>query len=108
MIEKLKAMGPMRNMLHGLAIALMLILPFTEPSWNPRGSDLFLGAVVPAITPIVIVNLMLDVLMCMVLQSDTEDQDIKRRYSTIVKTNIGIAGLLLFLWLNAFRDALYG
>jgi len=104
-IDKIISMGALRNMLHGLAIALILILPFSEPSWNPHGSAIFLGAAVPAIAPIVFVILMLDTLMCKVFQSDTEDQALKKHYSTILKTHFGIAALLLLIWIHALQTA---
>ncbi len=100
-------MGLLRNMLHGLAFTFLLILPFTEPSWNPRGWDIILGAVIPALVPMTFVIIMLDTLMCKVYQTDAQDLQKKQRYGLIVKTNLLIGFILLLTWLAALNDALF-
>ena len=55
MLAFFKPMGVLRNLLHGLAVALMIILPFSEPTWNPQGTDVILGAAIPALAPIVVI-----------------------------------------------------
>ena len=100
-------MGLLRNMLQGLAFAFLLILPFTEPSWNPRGWDINLGAVVPAVVPMTFIVLMLDVLMCKVYQTDAQDPQIKQRYGLIVRTNLAIAFILLLFWLGAVSETIF-
>lgn len=106
-VDELKSMGGMRYMLHGLAIAFMIVLPFAEPTWNPRGWDVVLGAVVPAVSLLVFIVIMLDVLMSKVFQSDAQDTAVKNHYGFIVKANLGIAILLMLFWLSAFREALF-
>jgi hypothetical protein len=100
-------MGLLRILLHLLAFAFILILPFAEPSWNPQGWDLILGAVVPALAPMIFIIIMLDVLMCKVFQTDAQDLLMKQRYGLIARTNFSIAVVLLLFWLAAFQDALF-
>ncbi len=100
-------MGLLRNMLHGLALMFLLILPFTEPSWNPRGWDIILGAVIPALVPITFVVIMLDALVCKVYQTDAQDLQKKKRYGLIVRINLLIVLILLLAWLAALNDALF-
>ena len=106
-IKKWLSMGPLRVMLHGLAILFIAVLPFSEPSWNPQGFDIILAAVVPAVAPMVFIVIMLDVLMSKVWQSDSTDPDVKKHYSTIIRTHMAIASLLLLLWLEAFSEVLF-
>ncbi|MBV1879818.1 MAG: hypothetical protein KUG79_19400 [Pseudomonadales bacterium] len=107
MIKKWLSMGPLRVMLHGLAILFMLVLPFSEPSWNPQGIEILFGAVVPAVAPMVIIIIMLDVLMSKIWQSDTSDPVMKQHYQSIIWTHLVFAALLLLLWLEAFSQALF-
>jgi len=102
----IQSMGFLRVMLHALAFLLILILPFSEPSWNPQGSALLLGAVVPAFAPIVAIIIMMDVMMCKVSQSDSQDDQIKLSYRNIVRANLVTAFLLFAFWLASFREAL--
>lgn len=106
-VGELKSMGALRYMLHGLAIAFMVILPFAEPAWNPQGWDLVLGAVVPAVALLVFIVMMLDVMMSKVFQLDAQDTAVKQHYGFIVKANLGIAMLLMLFWLSAFQEALF-
>jgi len=100
-------MGLLRVMLHVLAYLLIVILPFSEPSWNPQGASLLLGAVIPAFAPIVAILIMMDVMICKVMQSDSQDEVVKLSYRDIVRANLVTAFLLSASWLSAFSDVLW-
>jgi len=93
-------------MLHGLAYVLIIILPFSDPSWNPEGASLMLGAVIPAIAPIVAIIIMMDVMMCKISQSDSPDQEVKLKYRNIALLNLVTAFLLTGFWIYTFSEAL--
>lgn len=99
-------MGVLRVMLHALAYLLILILPFSDPSWNPQDTSLIMGAVIPALAPIVAILIMMDVMMCKILQSDAQDEQVKLSYRNIVRANLVTAFLLFAIWIAAFSDAL--
>lgn len=94
-------------MLHGLAYVLIIILPFSDPSWNPEGASLMLGAVIPAIAPIVAIIIMMDVMMCKISQSDSPDQEVKLKYRNITLLNLATAFLLTGFWIYTFSQALF-
>ena len=94
-------------MLHGLAYVLIIILPFSDPSWNPEGASLMLGAVIPAIAPIVAIIIMMDVMMCKISQSDSPDQEVKLKYRNIALLNLATAFLLTGFWIYTFSQALF-
>jgi uncharacterized membrane protein len=100
-------MGLLRLMLHGLAFLFIIILPFSEPSWNPEGATLILGAVVPAFAPIIAIILMFDVMMSKIQQSDDSDPVAKLKFRNIIRLNLATAVVLTVIWLNAFSDVLF-
>lgn len=100
-------MGLLRNLLHILAFVFIIILPFAGPTWNPQGWDVVLGAVVPALAPMIFIIIMLDVLMCKVFQTDAQESSMKLHYGLIARTNSVIALVLLLFWLEAFNDVLF-
>ena len=102
----ISTMGPLRLMLHGAALVLILMLPFSEPSWNPEGINLLLGAVVPALAPIVAIVIMLDVLMSKVQQADAQLPAQKIQYRNIIRANLITAIVLTAFWIAAFNQVL--
>ena len=102
-----RAMGLLRNLLHILAVLLLLVLPFSEPSWNPRGWALLLDAVIPALVPILFVVLMFDTLMSSVMRSDTTDEKEKVRLTFVMRFQLLLGGLLVATWIWVVGDALY-
>ncbi len=104
--ETLRSMGPLRNMLDGLAVVFILILPFSEPKRVLQGWDLFFGGVIPATAPIVFIILMFDVMMCQIMKSDG-DAAVIARFNLIVKTHVSLGIVLLGLWLFSYRQILF-
>jgi hypothetical protein len=106
MIEKIKAMGVLRNLLHLLAIVFILALPFAKPVWHPEGAwELLMGAMIPATAPIIFVIMMFDLLMINVMQSGADDQQVRSK-SLITRTHLLLGGVLVLVWLLAFNGAL--
>jgi hypothetical protein len=108
LLKLIQSMGTLRMMLHGLAYLLILILPFSEPSWNPEGASLILGAVIPAIAPIVAIIIMMDVMMCKISQSDSPIEEVKLKFKNIALLNMLTAALLTGFWIYTFSGQLLG
>ncbi|MFT7688883.1 MAG: hypothetical protein ACI9FB_004248, partial [Candidatus Azotimanducaceae bacterium] len=89
------------------AFLFIIILPFSEPSWNPEGATLILGAVVPAFAPIIAIILMFDVMMSKIQQSDDSDPAVKLKFRNIIRLNLATAVVLTVFWINAFSDVLF-
>jgi len=107
MWESWKSIGLLRNMLHLVALLLILVLPFAEPVWNPETTkELFLGAIIPATAPIVFIVIMFDVLMSTVMKSGYES-DNSAYYSRIIRWHLIVAITLLVMWILSFTDALF-
>ena len=85
----------------------ILALPFAEPAWHPTGADLILGAVVPAMAPIIFILLMLDSLICVIWKGETEDQSKIAKFIFSIKANFVVGAVLICLWILSFQDALF-
>ena len=107
LIDKIKDQGTLRILLQGLAVALIFVVPFAEPSWHPDGWEIVLGAVIPAVAPISFILLMLDVMMCAVWKSDSSDATEVSRLGFAIKTHLVVGAVLILLWINSFSDALF-
>ena len=99
--------GALRILLQGSALLFILVLPFADPSWHPEGWNIILGAVVPAMAPIIFILLMFDVLMCAVLKSDSEDAAEIAKFGFSIKTHLIVGFVLIGLWLASVQGALF-
>jgi len=107
MLESWKSIGLLRNMLHLVALLLILVLPFADPIWHPVTlRELLLGAIIPATAPIVFIVIMFDVLMSSVMKSGFESDETVY-YSRIIRWHLGVAFVLLTMWILSFTDALF-
>lgn len=102
---KLRSVGLLRNMLHGLAVIYILLLPFAEPARVLVGSQLFWGGILPATAPLVFVVMMFDLMMCKVLRGDADEQR-KLTLDFIVRLHLILGLTLISLWLFSFRSVL--
>ena len=100
-------MGLLRNMLQGLGIAFIFILPFTEPARILEGWKLVTGGIIPARAPIVFVLLMFDTLMSNILKDDG-DEDQARILRKVIRTNLVVGLILICLWVYSFIGVLVG
>ena len=96
-----QSIGPMRVTLGLFALALVILNPAPGATHTDDGFGVFRTMIVPALSPLVFMVLMLDVLMSRVHMIDA-DQVTKSRYRRIIFFNLGLAGLLLLSWLPYF------
>ncbi len=106
--QNLLNQGTLRLLLQAVALLFILALPFAEPAWQPTGADIVMGAVVPAMAPIIFILLMLDVLMCVIWKSDSTDEEEIARFRFAIKAHLSVGAVLIVLWLLSFQDALFG
>lgn len=103
--EKVKSMGVLRNLLHLLALAYILVLPFSEPKRVLEGWDLVMGGIIPATAPLIVIVILFDVMMCQVMKSDADDAR-RAELAFITKVHLLFGGLVLGLWLYSFKSVL--
>lgn len=108
LLTKIKSQGALRLILQAAAVLVIFILPFAEPGWHPKGADIFLGAVIPAIAPILFILLMLDVMMCAIWKADSQIEAEVLRFGFAIKAHLFVGGLLILFWINSFSEALFG
>jgi len=102
-----RSMGALRIMLHTLALAFILLLPFAEPARILEGPALFFGGILPATAPLVFVVIMFDVMMCRIMKSDADGERVVQ-LGFIIRVHLAIGLVLLGLWLLSFRSVLLG
>lgn len=100
-----REMGGLRNALQILAICFILVLPFSEPSRILEGFALVTGGIIPATAPLVFIVMMFDVLMANVMKGE-RDEHHARIMARVIRSNVTIGGVLIFLWLWSFRAVL--
>ncbi len=103
--SQIREMGALRNLLQLLAIAIILMLPFSKPSRILEGWALVTGGIIPATAPLVFVVMMFDVLMANILRGEADD-DQRRILTRVIRTNVTLGAVLIGLWLYSFRDVL--
>ena len=105
LLEKLKSIGLLRNLLHGVAVMFIILMPFASAPGYTSEWSLFFAGVLPATTPIVIILMMLDVMMCQVWK-DGETPEKIEHLNFIIKTHLVVALALLIAFLSIFLPIL--
>ena len=107
LIERLLAMGFLRNLLHGSALAATLLLPFARAIDYSGDWNLFFAGILPAVSPILVILIGLDTMMSSIRRADAEG-DIRQIefYSGIIRAHQVFGGLLLGMWLLIFLPIL--
>ena len=101
LLQKLLMMGPLRNLLHATALLLSFMMPVSILQIESEPLALiFLGAL-PAIAPIIVIIIGLDIMMTSIWKTEAASQD-ESRYREIIRAHIFFGGVLLFSWLAAF------
>ena len=71
-LEKLKSMGALRNLLHASAVISTLLLPFARTIDYSDDWSLFFAGILPAISPIIVILIGLDTMMSSIWRADAE------------------------------------
>ncbi len=106
MMGKVTEMGPLRNALQLTAVILVLLMPFSEVSYDVSGSRLFFAGILPAITPICFILIMMDILMCSIWRGEVGPERALILTRTM-RVHFALAVILLAAWFVSFADALF-
>jgi len=103
MSDLVKAMGPLRILLALSALALIVMPspPGTELSYS--GWGLYASLVAPALAPIVLMGLLLDLLMTRVWLSELEGQA-RRAMRSVAWLDLALVIALCLAWLPFFMS----
>ena len=101
MFKKIRDMGVLRNMLHGLAIIFALLMPFAHSTQFSDSWDLFFSGILPASAPIIVIVIGLDLMMSNIWKSDASPERIEH-LNSIIHAHLIVGGALLASWLLAF------
>ena len=100
-IGDLLQMGFLRNVLHGTALFLSVMMPVSmiqiESEW---WALLVLGAL-PALAPIIVIIIGLDIMMTSIWKSDASDEKLPY-YKKVIRAHLAFGGLLFLSWLAVF------
>ena len=98
-------MGALRNLLLGVAVIFIFLMPFASTPVYSDEWDLFFSGVLPATAPIIIIVLMLDVMMSQIWKDAASAERIQQ-LNFIIKTNCLVAFILLLAFLSIFLPVL--
>ena len=102
MINKITNMGFLRNLLQGTALIAALLMPMANLPGYTNDWNLFFGGVLPAVAPLLIIVLMLDVMMSKVWKDGASDERTAElnfiiRAHCVVALILGVSFLTIFL-----------
>lgn len=99
--QAMQGLGPLRVMLIGLAVIVVVLSP--SPGTRPilHGWGMFPTLIIPVLAPLTLMGLLLDTLMARVMLGDKqgEDRDWARR---AIRLNLAASAVLLVVWLPYF------
>ena len=105
MIAKFRAMGALRNGLHTIALSFVLLMPFAQGNVYTSDWNLFFGGILPALSPLIVIIIGLDIMMASIWKSEANPKKVKH-FNRIIKTHWIIGSILLFTWLTVFLPVL--
>ena len=105
LITNLKDMGALRNGLHAIALLFALLMPLAYGSDYTSNWNLFFGGILPALSPLIIIVIGLDMMMSSIWKSDAGPERIQH-FNRIIRAHWIIGGILLISWLTVFLPAL--
>ncbi len=105
MLENLRNMGVLRNMLHGTAIIFALLMPLALGPEPNDGWNLFFSGILPATAPLIVIVIGLDIMMSKIWKSDAPPERVAQ-LDMIIRTHLIVGGALLAAWLLVFLPAL--
>lgn len=94
----LRAIGPLRLGLAVIALLVVMLMPTPGSGVVTEGWNALTSVVVPAITPLLIMIYLLDVLMARVLMKDRTGPE-RRRYRWVIASDLVLTALLLAAFL---------
>ena len=105
MISNFRAMGVLRNGLHMLALSFALLMPFAQEIKHGSVWNLFFEGVLPALSPLIVIIIGLDIMMSSIWRSEAEADRVEH-FNRIIRTHWIVGGILFLSWLTAFLPVL--
>ena len=105
MIANLRAMGPLRNGLHLIALSFALLMPLADGPGYKSDWNLFFEGILPALSPLIVIIIGLDIMMSNIWKSEAEAERVEH-FNRIIFTHWIVGGILLLAWLSVFLPAL--
>jgi hypothetical protein len=96
--DLLKKIGPLRILLFGLALILIVFAPEAGTQRAREGLAIITSLIFPTVAPMVFMGLLLDALMSWVKQVDLSGDE-KKRFRMLSYLNLLFAVVLLVRWL---------
>ena len=90
----LQSIGPLRLMLATVALGIIVLAPGGDVQETRTGMALVSTVLVPALSPMVLMVLLLDALMSRVWMSEQEEAQ-RKRFRNIIRLNLGLSALLV-------------
>ena len=100
-IEDLLRMGFLRNVLHGTALFLSIMMPVSMIQINSEWWALLVLGALPALAPIIVIIIGLDIMMTSIWKSDASEGKLVY-YNKVIRSHLGFGGLLFLSWLMVF------
>ena len=101
MFNKIKEMGFLRNMLHCTAIVFAFLMPFARDPQYSDSWNLFFSGILPAVAPIIVIVIGLDLMMSKIWKSEATEDRIEH-LNSIIRAHLIVGGALLASWLLVF------
>lgn len=105
MLNKIREMGFLRNMLHCTAIVLAFLMPFARETQHSDAWYLFFSSILPATAPIIVIVIGLDLMMSKIWKSEATQERIEH-LNSIIRAHLIVGGVLLASWLLVFLPVL--
>ena len=100
-IGDLLQMGFLRNVLHGTALFLSVMMPVSMIQINSEWWSLLVLGALPALAPIIVIIIGLDIMMTSIWKSDASEGKLDY-YNKVIRSHLSFGGLLLLSWLMVF------
>ena len=104
-ISNLKNMGALRNGLHAIALVFALLMPLAHGPDYTSNWNLFFDGVLPALSPLIVIVIGLDIMMSSIWKSDAGSERIQH-FNRIIRAHWIFGSILLISWLTVFLPAL--
>ena len=105
MFAKLSSIGTLRIVHASVIILLILTAPFAGGEPAHSGLSMWPSLLAPAIAPIFLFVMGLDIMMAAIFRSSAEGAE-RERFSFILKVNVALLLGLFFAWLPFFNSLL--
>ena len=99
--------GPMRLLLLGIALLLIVLAPTGNAQEAREGWALVINVLIPALSPVVLMGLLLDALMSRVWMIDAEAAA-RSRYRRILWLNLAASGAMVLAFVPYLRSLAIG